>query len=105
MRCFYINVVNDNQEDIWIKYVLKHENELTLDNIVMSINQYLINNKATDVFFEYPNILFVKQNPVSYKCYNKNSKILEFTTKDKEYSLSQTFTSYKSLKDSIYSLL
>ena len=28
MRCFYINVVNDNQEDIWIKYVLKHENEI-----------------------------------------------------------------------------
>ena len=105
MNCFYVNVVNDKKEDIWVKYILKHENELTLDNIVMSINQYLINNKATEVFFEYPNILFVKVNPVSYKCYNKNSKILEFTTRDKDYSLSQTYTSYKSLKDSIYSFL
>ena len=105
MNCFYVNVLNAKKEPIWIKYVLKHENELTLDNIVMSINQYLINNKATEVFFEYPNILFVKLNPITYKCYNENSKILEITTKDKESALTQVYSSYKSLKDSIYSFL
>jgi len=105
MNCFYVNVLNDKKEPIWIKYVLKHENELTLDNIVMSINQYLINNKATEVFFKYPNVLFVKLNPMTYKCYSENSKILEITTKDKECTLTQSYSSYKSLKDSIYSFL
>ena len=105
MKNIYIRVENNNNDSVWIKLIMNYTNELSLDNIVMSINQMLINKRPINVFFEYPNILFEKVSPILYVNVSKLSKVKEVTTKDQEFSYEIRFISYQSLKDTIYGMI
>mgnify|MGYP007084318602 FL=1 len=105
MKYFYIEVRNDNNEYVWVKFVLTKYNELTLDNLVLFLNQYLINTNPSKVFFDYPNILFQKISNTEYKSYNNKSKIKTITVEDKDAVYTQTYSSYSAMKNALYNLL
>ncbi|MBQ8132438.1 MAG: hypothetical protein IJ193_08105 [Bacilli bacterium] len=105
MKNIYVKIENNDNDCIWIKIIMNYSNELSLENVVMSINQMLINNRPMNVFFEYPNILFEKVNPITYVNNSELSKLKEITTHDHEASYNMEFTSYRSLKDAVYGLI
>ena len=107
MKNIYVKIESNDDKNkyIWIKLIMNYINELSLDNIVMSINQMLINKKPIKVFFEYPNILFEKVSPILYINNSNLSKVREITTKDQDVSYDINFTSYQSLKDTIYGMI
>lgn len=107
MKNIYVKVESNDDEKkyVWIKLIMNYINELSLDNIVMSVNQMLINKRPIKVFFEYPNILFEKESPVLFVNHSSLSKVKEITTKDQEVSYDIHFTSYQSLKDTIYGMI
>ena len=105
MKNIYVRVENNINDYIWVKLIMNYNNELSLDNIVMSINQMLINRRPINVFFEYPNILFEKVSPILYINGSKLSKVKEISTKDQEYTYDIRFSSYQSLKDAIYGMI
>ena len=84
---------------------MNYINELSLDNIVMSVNQMLINKRPIKVFFEYPNILFEKASPILYVNNSNLSKVKAITTKDKEVSYDIHIESHKMLINIIYSMI
>ena len=107
MKNIYIKVESneDCKEYIWVKLIMNYTNELSLDNIVMSVNQMLINKRPIKVFFEYPNILFEKVSPILYTNNSGLSKVKEITTKDKEVSYDIHIESHKMLTNIIYSMM
>lgn len=105
MKYFYIEVKNDNDEYVWVKFVLSKYNELSLDNLVSFLNQYIINTDPSKVFFNYPNILFQKISNTEYKTYNTISKIKTITLEDKDAIYTQTYSSYSAMKNALYNLL
>ena len=105
MKYFYIEVKNDSDKYVWVKFILSKYNELTLNDIVLSLNQFIINTNPCDVFFNYPNALFKRVNNTEYKTYNKKSKISTITVENKDAIYTQTYSSYSSIKNSLYNLL
>ena len=107
MKNIYVKVEsNENSKNcIWVKLIMSYANELSLDNIVMSVNQMLINRRPIKVFFEYPNILFEKVSPILYTNSSGLSKVKEITTKDKEVSYDINIESHKMLTNIIYSMI
>ena len=106
MKCFYVEAQNDNKEYVWIKFVLNKPNEFTLRDIIKSVNQYLINTNPTDVFFTYPNILFVEENSTLYRNYSKDSKVKFITTIDiDEPTITHTFSTFHTLKEVLLNLV
>lgn len=105
MKYFYIEVKNDSGKYVWVKFVLSKYNELTLKDIILSLNQFIINTNPSDVFFNYPNALFKKVNNTEYKTYNKESKISTITVEDKDAIYTQTYSSYSAMKNALYNLL
>ena len=107
MKNIYVKIESNDDKNkyIWIKLIMNYINELSLDNIVMSINQMLINKRPIKVFFEYPNILFEKASPILYINNSNLSKVREITTKDQDVSYDINFNSYQSLKDTIYGMI
>jgi len=105
MKNIYVKFENKDNNHIWVKFIMEYNNELRLDNIVMSINQMLINNKPINVFFEYPNILFEKVTPLLYINNSSISKIKEITTKDVDCAYDIHCSSYRNLKETIYGMI
>ena len=107
MKNIYVKIESNDDEKkyVWIKLIMNYINELSLDNIVMSVNQMLINKHPIYVFFEYPNILFEKESPILFVNHSNLSKVKEITTKDQEVSYDIHFASYQSLKDTIYGMI
>ena len=107
MKNIYVKVESNDDKDkyVWIKLIMNYINELSLDNIVMSINQMLINKRPIEVFFVYPNILFEKVSPILYINNSTLSKVKEITTKDQDVSYDIHFTSYHTLKETIYGMI
>lgn len=105
MKYFYIEVKNDSDNYVWVKFILSKYNELTLNDIVLSLNQFIINTNPCDVFFNYPNALFKKVNNSEYKTYNKKSKIRTITVENKDAIYTQTYSSYSAMKNALYNLL
>lgn len=105
MKYFYIEVKNDNDDYVWVKFVLAKYNEFSLDNIVSFLNQYIINTKPSEVFFNCPNILFQKVTNTEYQSYNSNSQIKTITVEDKDAVYTQTYSSYSAMKNALYNLL
>ena len=105
MKYFYIEVKNDSDKYVWVKFILSKYNELTLNDIVLSLNQFIINTNPCDVFFNYPNALFKKVNNTEYKTYNKKSKISTITVENKDAIYTQTYSSYSAMKNALYDLL
>lgn len=104
MKYFYLEVKNDNDEYVWVKFVLSKYNELTLNDIIASINQFIINTNPSEVFFNYPNILFKKVSNTEYKTFS-NSKVKTITVEDKDAVYTQTYSSYSAMKNALYNLL
>lgn len=105
MKYFYIEVKNDSDKYVWVKFILSKYNELTLNDIVLSLNQFIINTNPCDVFFNYPNALFKRVNNTEYKTYNKKSKISTITVESKDAIYTQTYSSYSAMKNALYNLL
>ena len=106
MKEFYIEVLNDKNKYNWIKISLSIDyDELTLNSIILSLNQFLINTNPSEVFFNYPNALFKKVNNTEYKTYNKKSKISTITVENKDAIYTQTYSSYSAMKNALYDLL
>lgn len=105
MKYFYIEVKNDSDKYVWVKFILSKYNELTLNDIVLSLNQFIINTNPYDVFFNYPNALFKRVNNTEYKTYNKKSKISTITVENKDAIYTQTYSSYSAMKNALYNLL
>lgn len=105
MKYFYIEVKNDNNDYVWVKFVLAKYNEFSLDDIVSFLNQYIINTKPSEVFFNCPNILFQKVTNTEYKSYNGNSQIKTITVEDKDAVYTQTYSSYSAMKNALCNLL
>lgn len=105
MKYFYIEVKNDSDKYVWVKFILSKYNELTLNDIVLSLNQIIINTNPCDVFFNYPNALFKRVNNTEYKTYNKKSKISTITVENKDAIYTQTYSSYSAMKNALYNLL
>ena len=106
MECFYIEVKNDSSNYIWAKFILDKYNELELSDIIKTINQYLINHNALEVFADYPSILFVEENPVLYRNYSDKSNVRLITTSDHNDPVyTQVFTTYSSLKEVLMNLI
>ena len=106
MKEFYIEVLNDKNEYNWVKISLSIDyDELTLNSIILSLNQFLINTNPSEVFFNYPNALFKKVNNTEYKTYNKKSKISTITVENKDAIYTQTYSSYSAMKPPLYNLL
>nr|DAR06444.1 MAG TPA: hypothetical protein [Caudoviricetes sp.] len=105
MKCFYIEARNEQNEYVWIKFVFKKYNDLYLSDIIRSINQYLINTFPSNIFFTYPNILFVEENPTLYRNYSKESNIRFISTEDHDAVYTLTFSTYQSLKEALYNLI
>lgn len=105
MNCFYIEAKNDSSVYVWVKFILNSYNELELSDIVKSINQYLINNNALEVFTDCPNILFVEENPVLYRNYSDKSNVKLLTTSDHTPIHTQSFNTYSSLKEALINLI
>lgn len=104
MKYFYLEVKNDNDEYVWVKFVLSKYNELTLNDIITSMNQFIINTNPSEVFFNYPNILFKKVSNTEYKTFS-NSKVKTITVEDKDAVYTQTYSSYSAMKNALYNLL
>lgn len=105
MKYFYIEVKNDSDKYVWVKFILSKYNELTLNDIVLSLNQFIINTNPCDVFFNYPNALFKRVNNTEYKTYSKKSKISTITVENKDAIYTQTYSSYSAMKNALYNLL
>lgn len=106
MKDFYIEVLNDKNEYNWVKISLSIDyDELTLNSIILSLNQFLINTNPSEVFFNYPNILFKKVNNTIYKTYNSKSVIKAITNEKQDAICTQTYSSYSSMKNDLYNLL
>lgn len=90
---------------IWVKCVLLQENELTIDSITASFNQYLINSYPTKVFFQYPNPLFYKKNDTTYINNKETAPIKMITTRNiKSYRREIIFSSYSIMKNYLFKL-
>lgn len=105
MKTLYLQVLNEQSDLVWIKFILKQYNEIVLTDLVKSLNQYLINTNAKDVFFDSPNILFEKVNYSLYRSNNDKNLIKQLTTEDHTPVFTQSFSSYYSFKDAIINLL
>lgn len=105
MKEIYLEVLNDQSQYIWVKFILNKYNELTLDSIVTSLNQRLINADAVDVFFKYPNILFTKVDCTLYKNNSDISTVKSISSIEHSPVFTQSFSSYYSFKDAIINLV
>lgn len=100
MKRLFIKIKNKDGSSQWIKCVLLQENELTIDNIVSTINQYTINENPTKVFFESPNLLFYKKDNNTYENYSPESYISEITVSNiKDYKREIVFYGYFVMKN------
>lgn len=104
MKRVYLQVKNKQTDKFeWVYCRLEEVNNLTIDNFVLLINQYLINTYPTEIFFENPNILFYKtDNPVIFECYYPGARVKYITTQrisDDEIVREITFSDLYIMKD------
>lgn len=106
MKELYIQVKSDKpNEHIWFKFILNKLNDLSLGDVIRSLNQYMINNNPTNVFFDYPNILFDKYTHSIYINDNEKNRIDKITTIEQKTDMTLSFNSYNSFKNAIIILL
>lgn len=106
MKELYIQVKSDKpSKHIWFKFILNKLNDLSLGDVIRSLNQYMINNNPTNVFFDYPNILFDKYTHSIYINDNEKNRIDKITTIEQKTDMTLSFNSYNSFKNAIIILL
>lgn len=105
MKRLFLKIKDGEESYHWVKCVLLQENELTIDNIASTFNQYIINTYPTKVFFEYPNYLFYKKDNNTYENYFSESNILEITVSNiEEYKREIIFYGYSIMKKYLFDI-
>lgn len=106
MKRLFLKIKKNDDSHSWIKCVLLQENELNIDNIASTFNQYIINRYPTKVFFESPNLFFYKKDATTYVNYSPESKILKMTVSNvKNYDKEVMFYGYAIMKNYLFQLL
>lgn len=103
MKRLYLQVKNKDKLE-WVYCRIEELNDLSLENFILLINQYLINSHPTEIFFENPNILYYKSetDPTIFECYHPDSYVKCFTTQripDNEVVREINFSDFYIMKD------